>query len=114
MSPNISSIGLRLHFLVSPCAAGVAAELWLPIDVEPVAGVRDPAGPVQGGVLGELHDALVPQLAHVHLEQCNVVMNYSNYPNSQDQILSRYSLIIFTYFLKTEYYLNSIQTFFIH
>ena len=71
---NISYIGLRLHFsCLSPCATGVATKLGLSIDVEPVAGVRDPAGPVHGGVLGELHDAFVPQLAHVHLEQSRII-----------------------------------------
>ena len=55
--------------LVSPGAAGVAAQLGLPVDVEPVAGVGDPGGPVGGRLLRQLHDALVPQLAHVHLER---------------------------------------------
>ena len=58
-----------IFLLVSPGAAGVAAELRLPVDVEPVGGVGDPGGPVGRGLLGELHDALVPQLAHVHLER---------------------------------------------
>ena len=55
--------------LVSPGAAGVATQLRLPVDMEPVVGVPDPGGPVGGRLLRQLHDALVPQLAHVHLER---------------------------------------------
>ena len=37
--------------------------------MEPVVGVGDPGGPVHGRLLRHHHDALVPQLAHVHLER---------------------------------------------
>ena len=53
-------------FLFSPCSTGVAAQLRLTVDIEPVGGVAHPVGPVGGG--GDLEDTLVPQLPHVDLQ----------------------------------------------
>ena len=55
-------------FLFSPRSAGVATQLRLTVDVEPVGGVGDPVGPVGGGGDGDLHHTLVPQLTHVDLQ----------------------------------------------
>ena len=50
----------------SPCATGVTTQLRLSVNIEPVRGVGDPAGPV--GVARYLQYTLVPQLTHVDLQ----------------------------------------------
>ena len=50
----------------SPRATGVTTQLRLSVNIEPVRGVGDPAGPV--GVARYLQYTLVPQLTHVDLQ----------------------------------------------